>query len=187
MWRYIYDLRKIALWLKKDFDKCTKEDIETLIIDLDNYDYSEWTIYGFKVLVRKFFRWLRGTKDLPPEVSWVKLLKKNNGGKLPEEILTEKEVRKLVECSETMRDRAFISLLTGWESRLSCRIAYGKPVSLALSASGMSIASCSPTTTHIFWAVSGPGSHRVRRIQRCPTGLIPMYSRKSSRRSKRQG
>jgi len=116
--RYTEDLQKIALFLKKDFDKCKKEDIEKLFIAFEERDYTEWTKYGYRVLIRKFFTWLKGTEERPPEVKWIKLRQKNGNHKLPEELLTEEEIKKLIECAERSRDKAFISLL--YES--GCRI-----------------------------------------------------------------
>lgn len=109
--RYVNDLMRVAIWLNKDFNSCTKEDIENIIIDLDKRDYSEWTKYGFKIVIKKFFKWLNGNEEFPPEVKWLKIRQKNCNNKLPEELLTESEVKKLIECASKERDKAFISML----------------------------------------------------------------------------
>ncbi len=116
--RYIDDLVRISKWLEKDFKSCRKKDIEELIIKIERMEYAEWTKYGFKVLLRKFFKWLRGKDELPREVSWISLKQKNNNHRLPEELLTEQEVKEMINVAEKARDKALIAVL--YES--GCRI-----------------------------------------------------------------
>lgn len=80
-------------------------------------DYSEWTKHDYKLILKIFFRWLRKTEDYPEEVRWIKTRIKNNN-LLPEEVLTEDEIKKMAECAFNLRDRALILVL--YES--GCRI-----------------------------------------------------------------
>ena len=42
--KYVRTLRQLAEWLKKDFDKATKQDIEKVVTAIQQRDdYSEWT------------------------------------------------------------------------------------------------------------------------------------------------
>lgn len=116
--RYIDDLITMDKWFGKKFETCNKKDVERLIARLETSEYAEWTKYGFKVIVRKFFKWLRNSEELPEEVKWIRLRMKNSARRLPEELLTETEVRLLIEHSEKARDRAIIASL--YES--GCRI-----------------------------------------------------------------
>ena len=62
---------------------------------------------------------VRHTDDYPEEVKWIKTtMKKGRGSLMPEELLTEQEVKKLIESAEHPRDKAFVSML--YES--GCRI-----------------------------------------------------------------
>lgn len=116
--RYLDDLRRNTQGIKKDYKDYTREDIEKIVIRLEKTDFTEWTKYSYKIGLRKFFTWLRGTGEVPPEVKWLKLNPKNLNNKLPEELLTEEEVKKLISCSNKTRNRALIACL--YES--GCRI-----------------------------------------------------------------
>lgn len=116
---YIYKLKKLSSILNKDFRKTTPKDMEKAIAKLENTQLSEWTKHTFKAVVKRFYQWLRGLEDeYPPEVKWIKLRMKNEGRILPEELLTEEEVKRLAEAAESPRDRAFV--LTLYES--GCRV-----------------------------------------------------------------
>jgi len=127
--KYLHDLKLISTrWTKKDYEEMTKEDIKDIIIELENYrtkegkPYSEASKCSFKLTLRKLFQILRGfdwkSKEYPPEVDWLSIRRKNNNNKLPDDILTIQEVRKLVEASKNDKERAFVSVL--YES--GCRI-----------------------------------------------------------------
>lgn len=116
--RYIGDLIILAKWTNKDFKKCVKKDIEFLILKLEQSHYSEWTKYGFKICLRKFFTWLRNAEEYPPEVKWMKMAIKNHKSKLPEDLVTEDEVKQMILSATNARDKALVAVL--YES--GCRI-----------------------------------------------------------------
>lgn len=117
--RYIDDAYKLAKWVKKDLPELTKTDMEEVIIQLDKQGYAEWTKYCFKVSLRKFFKWMRNSGDeLPPEVKWIKMRQKNCNNKLPEDLITEEEVKKMITHARKARERSLIAVL--YES--GCRI-----------------------------------------------------------------
>ncbi len=118
VYRYTDDLVTLAKWLNKDFKKCHRKDIEALVLKLEQSDYAEWTKYGIKICVRKFFRWLRNSDELPDEVKWIKLRLKNNTRRLPEDLITEEEAKKMILAADSRRDKALIATL--YES--GCRI-----------------------------------------------------------------
>jgi len=115
--RYLYDLYNISIWLNKDFEKANKQDIERILVKLQEatniYEkpYSEWTKKGYKVIIKKFFKWLRKTETFPDEVKWIKSALKENQKKLPEDMLTEEEILSLINTSQNIRDKALIALL----------------------------------------------------------------------------
>ncbi len=115
----MYCIRYIAKWLKKDFSKATKNDLIKLVSEIDSKNYSEHTKYDFKIVLKMFYKWLKGKdEDFPKEIKWLKPKLKNAKHKLPEELLTIKEVNKLANATTNPRDKALI--LTLYES--GCRI-----------------------------------------------------------------
>lgn len=115
--KYASTLKQMAKLLKKPFLKARKEDILTLVRKIERKDYSDWTKRDYKIVLKKFFKWLRKSEDYPEEVKWIKArIKKNNI--LPEELLTEEEVKLMAEHANNLRDKAFILVL--YES--GCRI-----------------------------------------------------------------
>ncbi len=116
--RYLNDLPKLATLLEKDFDKASKQDIENVLSAMEKTDYAPRTKLDFKVTVKKFYKWINGGEEYPESVRWIKTGEKRNNNKLPEELLIEEEIKKLIEAASHPRDRAIISVL--WET--GCRI-----------------------------------------------------------------
>ena len=123
--KYLDTLDRISRWLNNSFQEVKKEDIMDLVQRFESSDYSDWTKHDYKLILKIFYRWLRKTEDYPEEVRWVST-KVRNKHMLPEEILTEDDVKKLVESATNIRDKAFILVL--YES--GCRI--GELLSLRL-------------------------------------------------------
>ncbi len=109
---YINKLKVLARRLNKDFDKAKVEDIKRLVSDLQQRDYSPWTKQTYKVVIRRFYTWLKEASF----VDWVNIKISRSEKRLPSEgdLLTEEDVKKLISSAEHPRDKAFISML--WES-----------------------------------------------------------------------
>lgn len=118
--KVIYCLRNMAVWLNKPFDQATKDDLIAMIGGLEsNAHYSESTKYDYKIVLKIFYKWLKGNdEEVPPEVKWLKPKIKNAKHKLPEDLLTEDEVMQLVQAANHPRDKAIVLVL--YES--GCRI-----------------------------------------------------------------
>lgn len=117
--RYLHSLLLFSKWFKKDFEKADIESIRSFITMIEKSDrYSDWSKYGWKITIRKFFKWLKKTEKYPEEVAWIKPRIRANNHKLPEELLTEEEIKRLVEATKDPKERALISVL--YES--GCRI-----------------------------------------------------------------
>jgi site-specific recombinase XerD len=116
-----YSLVSIRRGLDRPFKDLTKDNVKSLVAKLERKDCSDWTKHDHKVILRKYMRWL-GKEDT---VNWMKIRQPKNG-QLPQEILTEEDVRKLVEVAYTARNRAFV--LTLYES--GCRIKEFLPLKL---------------------------------------------------------
>ena len=102
---YLYCLAKLGRTLKKPYKDATKNDI------IDFLKAHAWyKSRSLKVSIKAFYKWLYGGKVYPECVDWIK----THGfeqRKLPEEILTRDEVKKLIEAAPNPRDRALITIL----------------------------------------------------------------------------
>ncbi|MCI0330693.1 MAG: tyrosine-type recombinase/integrase [candidate division Zixibacteria bacterium] len=154
--KYVTILFRIAQETGKDFDKLVKDDLIRYLTRLERSDHSEWTKRDYRITLKRFFRWLRGGDTYPEEVRWIKTTRKNNSHLLPDELLTEEEVKRMIQAAGHSRDRALIHVL--YES--GCRI--GEILTLKVK--------------HVqfdkygaFIIVSGKtGMRRVRLIASCP-------------------
>lgn len=115
--KYVTTLELIARLFGKPFEGATKGEIADFIRKIEDRGYSAWTKHDYKVILKLFYRWLKKTEDYPEEVRWIKTTFRNSS-LLPEEILTEEDVKRLVQHAKSLRDKAFI--LTLYES--GCRI-----------------------------------------------------------------
>jgi integrase/recombinase XerD len=117
--KYLYTLAILAKWLPMDFVQVNRKDIETLVNQIERSHYAEWTKHDYRVALKKFFKWLRGTEDdYPPEVKWLRSSIRRHRTKLPDEMLTQEEVQTMITAATTVRDKAIIASL--YES--GCRI-----------------------------------------------------------------
>ena len=118
-------------YLKKNLDKATRDDIKKAVKKIeDNQEYSIWTKHGYRVVIKKFYRWLKYGDDynspenrfsFPKTVSWISCnIKKVQKPKITaENILTENEITRLLEAaSDDVKNEAIIAVL--YES--GCRI-----------------------------------------------------------------
>ena len=114
-------LLNLSKWLKKDFDDARKDDIVKLVGEVEKQDYTEWTKVDYKVILKKFYSWLRNCepKTYPEEVRWVKTTYRNKNHKLPEELLTEDEIKRMVNTASHPRDKALIMALAESGARIS--------------------------------------------------------------------
>jgi site-specific recombinase XerD/ribosomal protein L40E len=109
--KYLQSLKKLAEWFEKDFDKADKADVERVVNLLERSEYSAWTKHDYKVALKRFYLWLGGGEEYPPQVKWIKTTFKEKDAILPDQLLTEEEVMKVVEASDSLRDKAFIITL----------------------------------------------------------------------------
>jgi len=81
----------------------TANELKTFSAGLEQSDYAEWTKHDLKVILRKFLV----ATGKGSEIAWLKIKTVKNG-KLPEDILTEEDIKDLQTQSYTKRDAAFI-------------------------------------------------------------------------------
>ncbi len=104
----------------KPFADLNKDDVVELMAGIEQRKISAWTKHDYKVILRKFFQWLRNCEDgqYPVEVKWIRV-EKNIPNKLQnKDLLTNEETVRLVQAAHNQRDRAFVLVLTESKRRL---------------------------------------------------------------------
>jgi len=126
--KLLYTARYLAHFLNKPFPQATKKDIQGVVAEIEKCErYAAWTKYDFKVILKKFYKWLKGNDELfPEEVRWIHPSVRGSKRTLPEELVTEDEVKRMAEAAMHPRDKALVMVL--YES--GCRI--GEIMSLKL-------------------------------------------------------
>jgi integrase len=110
--KYISILSALKKLFQDDFRHATENDIKKLVLKIESCEKSGWTKTDYKVGLKRFLR------HLGKEPKWLKSSNGNSSKVLPEEILSEDEIKKMGNASYTDRDRAFV--LSLYES--GCRI-----------------------------------------------------------------
>jgi site-specific recombinase XerD/ribosomal protein L40E len=110
--KYVQMLKAILKMLGRDFDKANKKDIEKIAAEIRTSDWSAWTKHDYLIAIKKFFKWL-GKEN---EVGWLKTSMKKKDLKLPTQLLTVEEIKKLIQSARGTRNKALISVL--YESAL---------------------------------------------------------------------
>ncbi len=80
-------------------------DMYRFLAELERSDKKPWTKQGYKVTIKRFFRWLNGGKE-PEMTEWIKTPIKQSDQMLPEELLTEEECMSMIDCANHPRDKA---------------------------------------------------------------------------------
>jgi integrase/ribosomal protein L40E len=114
---YLKYLKIFCQFTNKSLENITKEDILNFFSSLSNR--SPKTRDNYKITIKNFYQLLNGMEgqNYPEIVSWLKL-ERNNHYKLPEELLTEEDIKKLVNVANNIRDKALIAVC--YES--ACRV-----------------------------------------------------------------
>ena len=108
-------LKKMAETFPKDFEEASKEDIVDLVRRIESRRVSAYTKRDYRVALKKFYKWLKGNgEEYPEEVRWLKTTGKAKLNRLPEELLTEREVRKLIKAASNSQMKALVATL--WET-----------------------------------------------------------------------
>ncbi|MBN1794252.1 MAG: tyrosine-type recombinase/integrase [Candidatus Omnitrophica bacterium] len=107
-------------YIKIDFDKATKDQLKQAVLKIDGReDYSVWTRHSYKTILKKFYRWhvfgdgYLERQEQPEIISWmrVSVSEKEKPRVNASDILTEREIDKLIEVAENPRDKAFVGML----------------------------------------------------------------------------
>jgi site-specific recombinase XerD/ribosomal protein L40E len=111
--KFVYDLLRLAEWLGMDFQSAGLPEIKQLVRRIDDTDYVPHTKMEYRVCLRKLYKWLRGSEELPPEMRWIRLRPPGSDRKtvLPEDLLTQDDVLRMMRNTRNARDRAFMAVL----------------------------------------------------------------------------
>ncbi|RLI76816.1 integrase [Archaeoglobales archaeon] len=101
-----------------DLEKAGREDIKRIAEWVQDRNYSAETKKDYRVALRVFYKWLDlgdvRAREVPERVKLLRATVKNQAKKLPNEILTEEEVRELIRHATNPRTKCLIALL--WET-----------------------------------------------------------------------
>ena len=92
--RFTYYVAKLGEWLPCEFEEANLTVIKQVVSRIEASSYVPFSKMEHKLALRRFYRWLRGSEEYPPEVRWIPMrVRRSDRIKLPEELLTEEEVR----------------------------------------------------------------------------------------------
>jgi len=108
---------RLARFIKKPFEEATKDDVLNFFDSTNGQKLG--TINNYKNAIKPFFQWLHKMEenDYPECVKWI-TRKYENKFKLPEEILSEDDIIKMISKADNPRNKALISV--GYESGCRC-------------------------------------------------------------------
>lgn len=123
--RRLGDLQFILRVLPKNAKLAIRKDIENVVMAINkgksrdingnptNNDLAILSKRKLKQILRAFYKWLYNSDHYPEIVNWIKV-DRDVSNKLPEDLLSEKEVKKLIENCKNQRDKTIIALL--WDT-----------------------------------------------------------------------
>ena len=106
----ISNLIRIANLLPVNIDRAGKAHLMNVIMQLQNSNIVKRTVDDYKLVMRQFYRWLEKSDKSPERVAWIKI----PGGivcKMPEQLLTEDDIIKMVKATDDLMMKSFILLL----------------------------------------------------------------------------
>jgi integrase len=111
--KYAYYLLRLAEWLGKDFKTATKEDLKELLRKIEMSSYAVMTKMELKTSIKKLYKWIEDADEYPDTVRWIRPRSHGavNKTRLPDEILTQDEVLRMIQSTHHPRDRALLSVL----------------------------------------------------------------------------
>lgn len=144
----MHEVRYFLRLLNKNAKDAKKEDIERLVRNINNLKREDNGVplalvsrERMKLTIKTFFRWLHnmGLKDGYPDiVRWIDI---NRRGvrKLPEQMLNEDDIRKLILACNNQKDKSVIAMLWDTGARIGELLAL-RMQDIVLSSNGVSYA-----------------------------------------------
>ena len=74
--KYFDKITRLGIWLNKDFEQATKEDIEKVVISIhQRIDLAKATKIDYNIILKRSYKWLLGhEEEYPRQVKWLKTL-----------------------------------------------------------------------------------------------------------------
>lgn len=109
----LWTVRMLSAMLGKRFEEASKDDIVKLVARIEQRRLSPWTKRDYKVVLKQFYRWLRGKDkdETPPEVKWVSTGKGIPSKLLKRDLLSPDEVNRIIESTLDIQEKAIFSVL----------------------------------------------------------------------------
>ncbi len=102
---------RLAQWLGKDFTSATMDDIHALVARVESSVLKPSTKNLYKALLKQLYKHIEGSdEEYPLKVRWIKVrfpVKRVR----PQDVLSQEDVRKLLEVCSDIQDKAFIAVL----------------------------------------------------------------------------
>lgn len=120
--RYLLDVRKFSKMLNKPFKEANKDDLRHVVAEIEQGELSPESKKCFKVMIRKLYRFIYEIDErgvYPECVRWISIGIAKNHKKLPEELLTDQEIKEIIRKCGNVRDKALISTLAESGCRIS--------------------------------------------------------------------
>lgn len=84
-----------------------EKDVEQLVGSLERSSKKYPTNRDYKMTIKKFFKWLYCSEKLEM-VDWIPTKKSRKNDKLPEDMLTTDDIKKMVDTAGNVRDQAIV-------------------------------------------------------------------------------
>jgi integrase/recombinase XerD len=109
--KYVNHLIVLARTVGCAMETLDRKGVEALVSRVNAANYTEHTKHDYKVILKKYFQWLRKCdeeeQEYPDEVRWIKTRFKKKR-LVPEALIKPEEVAKLAAVADNLRDRAFV-------------------------------------------------------------------------------
>ncbi|MCL4364928.1 tyrosine-type recombinase/integrase [Candidatus Marsarchaeota archaeon] len=112
--KHLYGLEKFLAAMDKHvvLKNATREDVEKAIAKLNGLDLSNEVRRSINVTIKSFYKQSFGDGEFyPKSVRWLKTSIKRTEKILPEDILSEEDIQKMIGAANNLRDKAIIALL----------------------------------------------------------------------------
>ena len=86
--RYLYDVWKLVEWHGRDLAHVTLADVKNILVRVERSSYAPASKRDLKIALRKYVHFLKGTREMPKVVSWIRSSAGAKTVKIPEEILS---------------------------------------------------------------------------------------------------
>ncbi|WP_440952024.1 tyrosine-type recombinase/integrase [Methanococcoides sp. FTZ1] len=113
---YVSHVHMYGLWLGDlPLLDVTISDVKRFLGQIERSDLSPYTKISYKSCIRRLYRWL----DKPELVEWISIKLHHSNSKIPEELLTEDEVKQMIDVANHPRDKAIVAVLYDSGCRIS--------------------------------------------------------------------